>query len=110
MRLGSKIPADATRRTVSGARSKTGSAFSDFGTALSELAWRQTLLDGQLKFVFGKISATSWYNIHALTSAMTGFQNIGLRTSVSKPTPGRGPRRWIRGPAERTLCGACRHS
>lgn len=73
-----------------GSAAPTGSGFSDFGSALTELAWRQTLLDGDLKFVFGKISATSWYNTIALSSAKTGFQNLALRTSLSKPGPGRG--------------------
>ena len=65
-------------------------AFSDFGHNLSELAWRQTLLDGKFKFVVGKISAISWYNGHALSSGVRGFQNLALQSSLSKPSPGRG--------------------
>lgn len=87
--LGTEIPPTQLGREF-GAAAPTGSGFNDFGFALTELAWRQTLLDGKLKFVTGKISAVSWYNAHALASAKTGFQNLALRGSLSKPGPGRG--------------------
>lgn len=64
--------------------------FSDFGFALTELAWRQSLMDGRFRFVFGKISALSWYNGHALSSSLRGFQNLALQSSLTKPSPGRG--------------------
>jgi hypothetical protein len=73
-----------------GSINTTGGGFSEFDFALTELAWRQTLLDGNLKFGFGKISAVSWYNAHALSSALTGFQNSALQSSLSKPGVGRG--------------------
>ena len=88
-KLGTEIPPTQLGRQF-GAAVATGSGFNDFGSALTELAWRQTVLDGQLKFVFGKISGVSWYNAHALASAKTGFQNLALRGSLSKPAPGRG--------------------
>lgn len=72
-----------------GSVTNTGTGFSDFGSAMTELAWRQTLLDGKFKFVTGKISAISWYNTYALSSSMRGFQNTGLQSSLSKPAPGR---------------------
>ncbi|MFD0982548.1 carbohydrate porin [Tropicimonas aquimaris] len=73
-----------------GSVTPSGTGFSDFGSALTELAWRQTLADGKFKFILGKISAISWYNVHALSSSMRGFQNTGLQSSLSKPAPGRG--------------------
>ncbi|MGI1660911.1 carbohydrate porin [Palleronia sp. KMU-117] len=73
-----------------GSLTPTGGGFSDFGFAWTELAWRQTLMDGKFKFIVGKISATSWYNGYALSSPMTGFQNTGLQSSLTKPAPGRG--------------------
>jgi len=73
-----------------GSATPTGTGFSDFGSALTELAWRQTLFSGNMKFVAGKISATSWYNAYALSSPKRGFQNLGLQSSMSKPGPGRG--------------------
>lgn len=72
-----------------GSLTNSGTGFSDFGTALTELAWRQALMDGRFRFVTGKISAISWYNTHALSSSMRGFQNTGLQSSLSKPAPGR---------------------
>jgi porin len=73
-----------------GSINQTGTGFSDFGGAVTEVAWRQALLNGRMKFVLGKISATSWYNGFALSSSMRGFQNSGLQTSGSHPLPGRG--------------------
>lgn len=73
-----------------GSVAPSGTGFSDFGLALTELAWRQSLMDGKFKFVIGKISAISWYNVHALSSSMRGFQNTALQSSLSKPAPGRG--------------------
>lgn len=73
-----------------GSVASSGTGFSDFGAALTELAWRQELMNGKLRFIFGKISAISWYNVHALSTSMRGFQNTALQSSLSKPTPGRG--------------------
>ena len=73
-----------------GSATSTGTGFSDFGGALTEVAWRQTLFSGNMKIVAGKISATSWYNAFSLSSPKRGFQNMGLQTSLSKPGPGRG--------------------
>ncbi len=64
--------------------------FSDFGFAFTELAWRQALAEGRFRFVIGKISALSWYNGHALSSSLRGFQNLALQSSLTKPSPGRG--------------------
>lgn len=73
-----------------GSVAPSGTGFSDFGQALTEIAWRQSLMDGRFRFIFGKISAISWYNVHALSSSMRGFQNTALQSSLSKPAPGRG--------------------
>jgi carbohydrate-selective porin OprB len=67
-----------------------GTGFSDFQGNLSELAWRQTVFGGRMKFGFGKISATSWYNGHVLSTPKRGFQNLALQSSNAKPAPGRG--------------------
>lgn len=67
-----------------------GNGFSDFGIAITEVAWRQTILDGRMKFGFGKISAITWYNTHALSGSLTGFQDTALQSSLTKPVVGRG--------------------
>ncbi len=87
--LGTEIPPTQLGGQF-GSAVPTGSGFSDVGTALTELAWRQTLLDGRIKFVAGKISGTSWYNAHALNSPKRGFQNSGLQSSVTKPAVKKG--------------------
>ncbi|MXU66230.1 carbohydrate porin [Oceanomicrobium pacificus] len=86
--LGSDIPPTSLNYQYGGITPSGG--FSDFGTALSELAWRQSLLEGRFRFVLGKISALSWYNGHALSSSLRGFQNLALQSSLTKPAPGRG--------------------
>lgn len=67
-----------------------GTGFSDFGWAFRELAWRQTLAGGKVKFATGKISAIGWYNSHALSSPKRGFQNSAMMASNARPFPGRG--------------------
>ncbi|NOD95248.1 hypothetical protein GS636_20820 [Ruegeria sp. HKCCD4884] len=86
--LGTTIPPTSLASQYGGLTPSGG--FSDFGFALTELAWRQSLLNGQFRFVFGKISALSWYNGHALSSSLRGFQNLALQSSLTKPSPGRG--------------------
>ena len=67
-----------------------GTGFSAFEFQFRELAWRQTLYSGRWQFATGKISAASWYNGHALSSPMRGFQNTALLASNTRPFPGRG--------------------
>ncbi|WP_197431062.1 carbohydrate porin [Aliiruegeria sabulilitoris] len=88
-KIGSEIPPSQFGYQF-GSVTPSGTGFSDFGSALTELAWRQTLAGGKVKFIIGKISAISWYNVHALSSSMRGFQNTALQSSLSKPAPGRG--------------------
>jgi len=87
--LGTDIPPSQLGRGF-GSLLPTGTGFSDFGSNLSELAWRQSLLDGRVRFIAGKISAISWYNAHALSSPKRGFQNTALQSSATKAAPGRG--------------------
>lgn len=86
--LGTTIPPTSLAGQYGGITPSGG--FSDFGFALTELAWRQSLAEGRFRFVLGKISALSWYNGHALSSSLRGFQNLALQSSLSKPSPGRG--------------------
>lgn len=68
----------------------SGTGFGDSGWELNELAWRQSLMGGRFRFIFGNMSAISWYNTTALSSSLRGFQNSGMQSSLSKPGPGRG--------------------
>lgn len=88
-RLGTDVPPTQLGGQF-GYASITGLGFSEYDFTLTELAWRQTVLDGNMKFGFGKISAVSWYNAHALSSGLTGFQNSTMQASGTKPSVGRG--------------------
>jgi carbohydrate-selective porin OprB len=87
--LGADIPPSKLGAQF-GSATQTGTGFSDFGSNLSEVAWRQAHLGGRLKWVFGKISAVGWYTGHTLSSPKRGFQNTAMLSSLSKATPGRG--------------------
>ncbi len=69
---------------------QTGSTFSEFNVALTEFSWRQTIFDGRAQISVGKLSGTSWYNNHPLSSPKRGFQNQAFITSSSKPIVDRG--------------------
>lgn len=86
--LGTALPPTSLAFQYGGIKPSGG--FSDFGFALTELAWRQSLMEGKFRFVVGKISAISWYNGHALSSSMRGFQNLAMQSSLTHPAPGRG--------------------
>ncbi len=88
-KLGTEIPASQVGQQF-GSVNVTGAGFSEFDWAVTELAWRQTALDGKMKFGFGKISAVSWYNVHPLSGALGGFVNSSIRASGTKPNVGRG--------------------
>ena len=87
--LGTEIPPSKLGNQF-GSGTLVGTGFSDFGYNLSELAWRQAVMSGRLRFVFGKISAVSWYGGHALSSPKRGFQNSALQGSNTRAFPGRG--------------------
>lgn len=87
--LGTDIPPSKLGNQF-GSGTLVGTGFSDYGYNLSELAWRQAVKDGRLRFVFGKISAVSWYGGHALSSPKRGFQNSALQGSNTRAFPGRG--------------------
>lgn len=88
--LGTSIPPSKIGNQF-GSGTIVGTGFSDYTSAnLSELAWRQSLMNGRLKFVFGKISAASWYGGHALSSPKRAFQNTAFMASNTRAFPGRG--------------------
>ena len=87
--LGTDIPPSKLGNQF-GSGTLVGTGFSDFGTNLSEMAWRQNLIEGDLRFVLGKISAVSWYGGHAFSSPKRGFQNTAMQGSNTRAFPGRG--------------------
>jgi len=61
---------------------------SDIGTRLTNLYWKQNLLEGRLEIVGGMIDTTDWVDLYALASPWTGFFNFAFATgAASIPVP-----------------------
>ena len=62
--------------------------FSNIGTRLTNLYWKQNLLQGRLELVAGFLDATDWVDLYALASPWTGFTNFAFATgAASIPVP-----------------------
>ena len=65
--------------------------FSDQGTRLTNLYWRQRMKGGDLVFVGGYVDVTDYVDVYALASPWTGFYNFAFSTgSASIPVPNEG--------------------
>jgi len=65
------------------------SVFSDSGSILSNLYWRQFLLEGRLSFVLGQVDVTDYVGVNSLASPWTAFGNLAFETPTI-PAPGQG--------------------
>ena len=76
----------------SGALSITGTAFSDIGTALTNLYWTERAGDGSWTLQFGQIDVTDFVDVYGLVSPYSAFQNLAFNTSptINAPDPGLG--------------------
>ena len=62
--------------------------FSDIGTRLTNLYWKQNLMEGRIEIIAGMIDVTDWVDVYALASPWTGFTNFALATGgATIPTP-----------------------
>jgi len=62
--------------------------YSDIGTRLTNLYWKQNLQLGNMEIVAGFIDTTDWLDLYALASPWTGFSNFALATGgATIPTP-----------------------
>ncbi len=62
--------------------------FSDIGTRLTNLYWKQNLSQGNVELIGGFIDTTDWLDLYALASPWTGFSNFAMATgAASIPTP-----------------------
>jgi porin len=68
----------------------TGTKFSDFGWGLTNLYWRQELLDGKLAFVAGTVDATDYLDVYGLINPLTAFQNFAFSTNPTIAIPDQG--------------------
>jgi len=65
--------------------------FSDQGTRLTNLYWRQRMKGGDLVFVGGYVDVTDYVDVYTLASPWTGFFNFAFSTgSASIPAPNEG--------------------
>jgi len=65
--------------------------FSDQGTRLTNLYWRQRMKAGNLVFVGGFVDVTDYMDVYMLTSPWTGYFNFAFSTgSASIPVPNEG--------------------
>jgi porin len=65
--------------------------FSDQGTRLTNLYWRQRMKGGKLVFVGGFVDTTDYMDVYMLASPWTGYFNFAFSTgSASMPIPNEG--------------------
>jgi len=65
--------------------------FSDQGTRLTNLYWRQRMKAGNLVFVGGFVDVTDYVDVYMLASPWTGYLNFAFSTgSASIPVPNEG--------------------
>ena len=65
--------------------------FSDQGTRLTNLYWRQRMMGGKLVFVGGFVDVTDYMDVYMLASPWTGYFNFAFSTgSASIPVPNEG--------------------
>jgi len=65
--------------------------FSDQGTRLTNLYWRQRMKGGNLVFVGGFVDVTDYVDVYMLASPWTGYFNFAFSTgSASMPVPNEG--------------------
>jgi porin len=65
--------------------------FSDQGTRLTNLYWRQRMKGGNLVFIGGFVDVTDYVDVYMLSSPWTGYFNFAFSTgSASIPVPNEG--------------------
>ena len=90
-RLGTNIPPNSLNENI-GSSVSTARSFSDFGWAVTDLHWQQSLYNHHLGFVIGKQHFTSYLNLFALSSSKTGFlnKNFSENPAIAFPKQGLG--------------------
>jgi len=56
---------------------------SNIGTRLTNLYWKQNLIQGRLEIIVGFIDVTDWVDVYALASPWNGFFNLAQATGGS---------------------------
>jgi len=87
--LGGLIPTQALGPEV-GYAGLFSSTFSDAGWVLTNLYWRQRVLDGRVSFVVGQVDNFDYVNVNSLASPWTAFTNLAFEQQPTYPGPGQG--------------------
>ena len=76
----------------SGSSVPTGTFFSDFPFGVTNLYWKQSLLDKRLSVVIGRIDVTDYVDPYGLMNPLTHFNNLAFSTNptIAAPNPGLG--------------------
>ena len=64
--------------------------FSDAGWVLTNLYWRQRLLNNRMSFVIGQVDVTDYVDVNNLSSPWTGFTNQAFEQLPTFPAPSQG--------------------
>ncbi len=87
--LGDLIPTQALGPTL-GYAGVFSSTYSDAGWVLTNLYWRQRLLNGRFSFVIGQVDTYDYVNVNSLASPWTAFTNLAFQQQPTYPGPGQG--------------------
>ncbi|MGK7913372.1 MAG: carbohydrate porin [Synechococcus sp.] len=68
----------------------TGTQFSDIGWGVTNLYWRQDVLDGRIALVLGKVDPTDYVDVYGLSNPLTQFQNLSFLTDPTIAAPNQG--------------------
>ena len=75
---------------VAGSILPTGTAFTDFEWGVTNLFWRQRLLDGRLSVAAGTLDVTDYVDVYGLINPWAHFQNLAFLTNPAIAPPNQG--------------------
>lgn len=88
-RLGTSIAPQALGNEV-GYAGLTTVPFSDAGSLLTNLYWRQSLDEKRLGYVVGIVDVTDYVDVYGLVNPWTDFSNLAFSTDATIPAPNQG--------------------
>ncbi len=80
------IPPSGTKNEI-GYVGLISPTFSDIGTRLTNLYWKQNLNQGRIEIVGGFLDTTDWVDVYALAPPWTGFTNFAFATGSATIAP-----------------------
>jgi len=88
-RLDSELSPNSLLPT-SGVAGVSGPTFSDKGTVLTNLYWRQAFADNRFAFIAGVIDVSDYLDVYGLANPWADFNNLSFSTSPTMPAPAQG--------------------